>query len=81
MVSAMKDIIFFIIWKNGTLVSPVSCRIYRSFSDLITFFFKSVEECAVEECSIAESSYFTFFHGTFFHGLLKKGYHCNKFRG
>jgi len=37
-VFAMKDIIFFIFWKNGTLVSPVSCQIYRSFSDLITFF-------------------------------------------
>ena len=29
----------------GTLVSPVSCQIYRSFSDLITFFFKSGQEC------------------------------------
>ena len=30
-VSAVKDIIFFIFWKNGTPVSPVSCQIYRSF--------------------------------------------------
>ena len=35
MVFAMKDIIFFIFLEKR---SPVSCQIYRSFSDLITFF-------------------------------------------